>query len=122
MHSNDQGCVMAVMKITAEHVAEMRRLKGEGKTYRFIAAQLGCSEYTVSRYIEDDRLERRQQREAARDSRRRTKQAEPARLRPDEAARALDRVKPDTRDWKARFFGDPGPGRSALDKKRMVSA
>jgi len=41
-------------------------------------------------------------------------------IRPQDAALALAKVQPDTRSLMAKFFGDPLPGRSALDRKRRA--
>lgn len=40
------------------------------------------------------------------------------RPRNDEIAQRLAEIPPDTRDFTARQFGDPLPGRSALDRRR----
>jgi len=41
------------MPATAELIAKMVTLRNEGKTYPEIAAQLGVSKFSVSKYVKD---------------------------------------------------------------------
>lgn len=93
--------------IAIEVQTEMRRRRRGGQSYRSIAEDMGYSDTTVRKYTQDEaRLTFASQRDRRRLS--------------DDAAARLAEIPNDTRDITGRAFGDPLPGRSALDQMRGV--
>jgi hypothetical protein len=102
--------------IGARDIARARQLRAAGASWKHIGARLGYHGNTLR-----ERLDR----EFA--AAQRLRYMEPdafiftdeERITPEEAARAIATVPIDTRTVAARFLGDPLPGRSALDRKRL---
>lgn len=108
-------------QMIAPEVIELRK---NNMTWNAIAAKLGASLETVHRAIDPTYGSvRRGSANATRKSRRKAspnaRSAHIAEAKPsaEDAARALAAIPPDTRDFTARLFGDPLPGRSALDQR-----
>lgn len=100
--------------LTALQKAEikaLRRRDAANWTYRALATRFGCSRETISHLFTDDFSKppvgpAGVQHKAMRE-----------RIEQD-AREHLSNLPEDTRDYTQRFFGDPLPGRSALDRAR----
>jgi hypothetical protein len=131
-----RGDVIAGNKWTDDQIAKLYRLKGEGKSVLEIAALMGCNRSRINTRLHYDRMTP-EQRAAKRE--RNTKwarnegglaprQGQPYRFRVDVAASRpsdeliaeRDRCLTQPRDLTAAFFGDPLPGRSALDRRQST--
>jgi hypothetical protein len=102
--------------IGAHDVARARELRAAGLSWASIGERLGYHERTIRERLDSDF--------AAAQRLRYTDAAafiwmDEQRITPEEAARAIATVPVDTRGVQARFLGDPLPGRSALDRKRL---
>lgn len=110
-------------KDTPENIAKARQLRDAGMCMEHIARQLGIgSGYTIKRWLDPKTAE------ANRLMQRLTHKPRPAptpnwlrtdRHRPTQAdiQARLAEIPPDTRSITARIFGDPLPGRRALDRR-----
>jgi hypothetical protein len=102
--------------IGARDAACARKLRAGGLSWASIGARLGYHEKTIRERLDSDFA-----------AAQRFRYTDPAafiemdeqRITPEEAARAIATVPLDTRSVQARFLGDPLPGRSALDRKRL---
>ena len=104
------------VNISAKVLARARKLRAAGTSWSNIGARLGYSKYTLRDRIDPDYAARKRlQLIGFADF----TQVDEVRVTPAEAARALATVPLDTRSVAARFLGDPLPGRSALDRKRL---
>jgi len=110
-------------------VAEARRLRSEGMTWVALARKFGCASDTVKRAL--DPAFRQHRAEGIKAAKANRKQGvEMPRGRPTnfvisegtavarDAARLMALIPKDTRPLTARLFGDPLPGRSALDQRK----
>lgn len=104
-------------------LAHARQLVTEGRNWKVIARLVGISEDWLKRrlvpgYAEARAASARRHRErgpAPTDKIRHRNETGRVSLEEAEAARAA--VPDDTRNYTSRFFGDPLPGRSALDRR-----
>lgn len=110
-------------------IAEARRLRSEGMTWVALSRRFGCARDTVKRALDPTfRQHRAEGIKAAKENRKQG--VEMPRGRPAnfvisegtavarDAARLMALVPKDTRPLTARLFGDPLPGRSALDQRK----
>lgn len=112
--------------MTDERALEIaRRMRADGAAWYRIQRRVGRNEYWVRCRIEPGYREKRLAQRTALRSKKRTvppKNRVVKRAEPDDAevrARKAE-IPKDTRDATARFFGDPIPGRSALDQMARV--
>ena len=104
-----------------------RMLKAGRARWTDIARATGFSAEKVRRRLDPEYRRRRNQR--ANESRVRilaeitpaARIVGTARVSPKDAERAIAAIPPDTRNLTARAFGDPLPGRSALDQRKASS-
>lgn len=97
---------------------EARRLRAAGKGWKWVAQFTGSTEFSLRSNLEPGFLDRHRQR--IKDQRAVRLQGGDNiyhRVSPEEAQRAIAAIPRDTRGFKARLFGDPLPGRSALDRR-----
>ncbi len=115
--------------LSEAEIAEARQMRSEGMTWTALARRFGCASDTVKRALDPAFRQRRAEGiKAARENRQRS--VEMPRGRPAnfvisegtavarDAARLMELVPKDTRSLTARLFGDPLPGRSALDQRK----
>jgi len=110
-----------------ERIERGIELRRGGATWRAAAAAVGVSAYRL-RVASDPAyaMHRRDGINARRRSEYWQKHYEPSKhivdrhVSPDEASAALAAVPADMRSFTARAFGDPLPGRSALDRRNRV--
>lgn len=103
--------------------AEGRRLRQEGLSWRAIGRIFGVGDQTVRYWADPDRAQEvraasASNRAAGRKQGGRPSREDSAAGRADVMAR-LAEIPPDTRSITARLFGDPLPGRSALERERV---
>lgn len=108
-------------KLTPERLAHAQRLYAEGRNYREISKELGLSGSTMARiWLDPGYAEYRRQRVR---QYRRGFAVSPVTVDrwqiAEAAARLMAEIPPDTRDLTGRIFGDPLPGRRAIDKMEM---
>lgn len=123
-------------KLTADEKAEIIKLYRDGVPVLAIAAEYGCDRTYPSALAKRAKLQLRMSDEARKRLGESTKRIfrEKARKAKDDAYVAVVKKKAveslpqivielqpyDTRPFTAQFFGDPIPGRSALDQKRAA--
>lgn len=103
--------------ISQEALSRASAMRRNGESWGSIARALGIGEERIRRIIEPGFAERRN---AGIIEARYTRgvRGEPrVKLTPNEVRAALNGIPEDTRSRSARFFGDPLPGRSALDRR-----
>lgn len=102
-------------RMTEQNRAEARQLYAAGWTITAIGRHLGFLPESIRRIVDERYAARRRESiNKAREQRRLTSAAISQRREVD-ASRS--EVPTDTRDLTARLFGDPLPGRSALDQR-----
>lgn len=114
-------------RLTKAQLHRAERYRAAGIPWRVIAASLGVGEPTIRRELQPGYQEMR--RETWRRQRQRVDYSSPAgelhasqnRLPPAVIAKVIATVPADTRSFTARLFGDPLPGRSALDHVKHQS-
>lgn len=100
---------------TEDQIAEMRQMRLDGATWAKIARRFACAEETVHKAAEPAYAERRRRM----DNRHQGKVgAVSSRVDADIVDRLVAQIPRDTRDLTGVVFGDPLPGRSALDRRR----
>jgi hypothetical protein len=117
----------AGVHLTAEQIAEAKRLYADGWSYPRLGERFGCDYKTVKLALDADYAkERRMQVNSAARLRRSPykrpagrENASGASVKEDAAAR-LAEIPKDDRSLTARLMGDPLPTRSALDKARRI--
>lgn len=104
--------------MTEEQILKAKDMRNRrNMTWTAIAAELGVHFSTVRRYVLPGERERRRRREAELEKRRDVRVVDSAAV--ERQARHLMRQIPeDTRDLTALMFGEPLPGRSALDRQQ----
>ena len=102
--------------IGARDIGCARKLRDAGLSWAQIGARLGYHEKTIRERLDPDFAAARRLRYTDMVAFIGTSEE---RITPEEAARAIATVPLDTRGVQARFLGDPLPGRSALDRKRL---
>ena len=113
--------------LTLEQIEEARELHARGWTFRRIGERLGCAFHTVKRVLDPDYAvkrriavrEARQIREPSLPRKTAQESATAVSVKEDAAAR-LAEIPKDHRSLTGRLFGDPLPGRSALDRRQAV--
>lgn len=114
------------MKKTPENIRRAVARFQAGATYKDIAREFGLSGCTMAR-IWVDPVYAEKRREQVRAMRRDTSEVIQGLEREEnyqtarDAAKRLAQIPADTRDFTARFCGDPLPGRRAIDHKREMA-
>lgn len=101
-------------------LSRARKLRGLGRAWERLAADVGVSEHIIRSRLDPGYAEKVRARVLFSRKHVRTTDAHIADtnlIPPEEAARAIASVPPDTRNRTARLCGDPLPGRSALDRR-----
>lgn len=102
--------------------AEARRMFATGMNYSEIAGVLKVHASWVRLQCNDEAAELDRERRRTSSSKLAIpRSAGPNSIKPDEIAARLAQVPPDTRTLTAFAFGDPLPGRSALDRMRAAN-
>lgn len=113
--------------MSPEAIKKARQMIQAGATWKAVGRELGCAADTVRRWLDPQWAEMR--RKQVNEARLRKRLGNPVqREKPQslrvavkaDAERAFAQVPPDTRDLTARIFGDPLPGRSALDQREAA--
>lgn len=114
--------------MTEEQIEIGRKMLDQGATWTEVAVTLRVSFHAVQWALKPGYRERRREQDRA-NRLYKTRKPKPAAgaiighsngarsVSPGDAARALASVPPDTRNRTSRLFGDPLPGRSALDQR-----
>ena len=102
--------------IGARVIAQARKLRAAGTSWESIGVRLGFKGQTIRQRLAADFPAARRARYIDLAA---FIEMDEERITPEEAARAIATVPLDTRSVQARFLGDPLPGRSALDRKRL---
>lgn len=118
--------------VTPKMIKTMHRMRERGRTMLEIAEHLGLDRSTISYHLNAELREKR--REYVRERKQMLKEAEEGRAAAgyvpkyllekieNDWKRLRREIPRDTRTFTQRFFGDPLPGRSALDRKQMSEA
>lgn len=107
-------------RYTPKVVSRARELIDQGMKWSRVAARLGVTENGLRRRLDARFSDVRTQ--GRRSARGLVAPAGESRLRESEAEEIIATIPPDTRNMTARAFGDPLPGRSALDQEKRNSA
>lgn len=112
----------SLRKLSAEEIAEAEALRSDNPkhwTYKRLARRYGCSDTCMCNNLNPLAREKKRARQLERDRRAREDSdiIKRPRVTSRDLALARRRIPPDTRDFTARFFGDPIPGMSALDRR-----
>lgn len=110
--------------LTDQKIENIRRLKENGASLRALCAEFKMSDFEMRSIINPAWREmRRAQVRAARQRRGQggiSRHPEQGRVSRDEFLQRSATIPRDTRDLTARLFGDPLPGRSALDQMQEM--
>ena len=115
-----------IRTFTEEEIARINSMRASGSSWQAIGASFGCSYDKVRRAVEPAYAAKRTQQirecEARRRDRGHYKSQGISHMASrnsvaDDAMARLAEIPPDTRGLTARTFGDPIPGRSALDRR-----
>lgn len=106
--------------ISEEVLARASRLKESGRTWNAIGRELGLPPEAIRWRIDPQYVAAHRESHGA--GQRRVIQNYTYRMTAQEAQAALSSIPSDTRNFTARAFGDPLPGRSAFDKRRAQSS
>lgn len=112
------------VKLTQEDVEYARVLRNLGRSWESIALHFNASRHIIQSRADPTFVYRERERWKKKKRPRKRPQSMPThiverKLPPHEEAMALATIPSDTRNLTARQLGDPLPGRSALDHRRL---